>query len=115
MVSVEIDGVAGKKSVQMGFTGQQLTAFGGMALWSGFLRKLSFREQLSELLPVGSDYSAEPKTPRTQAISVRIASGSQPTSDHPTRPKSESPRNNPTLSATQVECHSPSPPRTSSS
>lgn len=51
MVSVEIDGVGGKKSVQMGFTGQQLTAFGGMALWSGFLRKLSFREQLSELLP----------------------------------------------------------------
>lgn len=51
MVSVEIDGVRGKKSVQLGFTGQRLTAFGGMALWSGFLHKLSFRDELGGLLP----------------------------------------------------------------
>jgi len=51
MVSVEIDGTRGKQTVQMGFTGQRLTAFAGMALWSGFLRKVRFSEELQRLLP----------------------------------------------------------------
>ena len=31
--------------------GQRLTAFGGMALWSSFLHKRGFREELARLLP----------------------------------------------------------------
>jgi len=51
MVSVEIDRGRSKQTIRMGFTGQRLTAFGGMVLWSGFLRKVGFSEQLGELLP----------------------------------------------------------------
>jgi hypothetical protein len=35
----------------VGFTGQRLTAYGGTILWSGFLRKVGFRDLLQKLLP----------------------------------------------------------------
>jgi hypothetical protein len=51
MVSVEIDRGKGKQTIQVGFTGQRLTAYGGTVLWSGFLRKVRFRTLLKTLLP----------------------------------------------------------------
>ena len=51
MVSVQIDRGGSKQTIRMGFTGQRLTAFGGMVLWSAFLRKLGFSAQLKRLLP----------------------------------------------------------------
>lgn len=51
MVSVKIEREEGKRSVRVGFTGQRLTAYGGMVLWSGFLQKIGFRDLLRRLLP----------------------------------------------------------------
>lgn len=50
-VSVEIGTAEGKETVRIGFTDQRLTAYGGMIVWSQFLRKKSFRERLGEALP----------------------------------------------------------------
>lgn len=51
MVSVMIERAEGKKSVRVGFTDQQLTAYGGTVLWSGFLEKIGFRKVLQAVLP----------------------------------------------------------------
>lgn len=51
MVSVMIEREKGKQSMQVGFTDQQLTAYGGTVLWSGFLEKIGFRSVLKSMLP----------------------------------------------------------------
>jgi len=51
MVSVKIERTEGKQSIRVGFTGQQLTAYGGTVLWSGFLCKVGFPDVLHRLLP----------------------------------------------------------------
>jgi hypothetical protein len=51
MVSVDIDTGKRKGCVRLGFTEQKLTAYGGLALWSGFLHKLKFRRSLQSVLP----------------------------------------------------------------
>lgn len=51
MVSVKIDRGRGKQTIQVGFTRQRLTAYGGTVLWSAFLRKVRFRDFLRTLLP----------------------------------------------------------------
>lgn len=51
MVSVQIERAEGKQSVQVGFTGQHLTAYGGTVLWSGFLQKIGFGKMLRSVLP----------------------------------------------------------------
>lgn len=39
------------QSIRIGFTDQRLTAYGGMALWSGFLHKRGVRKELEKVLP----------------------------------------------------------------
>jgi hypothetical protein len=48
---IEINTGSSSQSIRIGFTDQRLTAYGGMALWSAFLRKRKVREQLRTLLP----------------------------------------------------------------
>jgi hypothetical protein len=48
---IEISTAKGSQSIRIGFTDQQLTAYGGMAFWSGFLHKCGVREQLRSVLP----------------------------------------------------------------
>jgi len=48
---IEISTAKGPRSIRIGFTDQELTAYGGMAFWSTFLHKLGVREQLREVLP----------------------------------------------------------------
>lgn len=50
-VRLEIDTREGVSSIRMGFTDQRLTAHGGMAVWSHFLRQKRLRQQLREVLP----------------------------------------------------------------
>lgn len=51
MVSVMVERAEGKQSMQVGFTDQQLSAYGGTVLWSGFLEKIGFRSILTGVLP----------------------------------------------------------------
>ena len=48
---LEIDTKDGAASIRIGFTDQRLTAHGGMALWSHFLKQKDFRGQLRSVLP----------------------------------------------------------------
>jgi hypothetical protein len=48
---IEINTGNSAQSIRIGFTDQRLTAYGGMAFWSAFLRKRKVREQLQSVLP----------------------------------------------------------------
>ena len=48
---LKISTTTGPQSIRIGFTDQRLTAYGGMAVWSGFLQKRGVREQLEKVLP----------------------------------------------------------------
>jgi hypothetical protein len=50
-VRLEVDTKAGVSSIRIGFTDQRLTAYGGMAVWSHFLRQKNLRQQLRQVLP----------------------------------------------------------------
>lgn len=50
-VSVNITTATGTQSLRIGFTDQRLTAYGGLAVWSGFLHQKRFRQQLQQALP----------------------------------------------------------------
>lgn len=67
-VNLHINVQGQTQSLRIGFTDQRLTAYGGMAVWSGFLQKLRFRQQLERLLP------HEPTSPHAYAP-VDIALG----------------------------------------
>lgn len=51
MVSVDISTAKGNETIRIGFTDQQLTAYGGMVVWSQFLQKKGFRKRLRDTLP----------------------------------------------------------------
>jgi hypothetical protein len=48
---IKISTARSTQSIRIGFTDQRLTAYGGMAFWSAFLRKHNVREQLQKFLP----------------------------------------------------------------
>jgi len=48
---IQISTAKATRSIRIGFTNQQLTAYGGMAVWSAFLQKRKVREQLEGMLP----------------------------------------------------------------
>jgi DNA-directed RNA polymerase subunit N (RpoN/RPB10) len=48
---LEISATHGPQSIRIGFTDQRLSAYGGMALWSGFLQKRAVRQELEKVLP----------------------------------------------------------------
>ena len=48
---LDLDRAAGPASIRISFTDQQLTAHGGMIVWSHFLRQKKFRAELSAVLP----------------------------------------------------------------
>ncbi len=48
---IEINTGNSTQSIRIGFTDQRLTAYGGMAIGSAFLRKRKVREQLQPFLP----------------------------------------------------------------
>jgi len=48
---IDISRARGRQSIRIGFTDQRLTAYGGMAVWSGFLHKRDVRNQLEKVLP----------------------------------------------------------------
>lgn len=48
---LDLDRAAGTSSIRISFTDQQLTAHGGMIVWSHFLRQKKFRAELSAVLP----------------------------------------------------------------
>ena len=48
---IEINTGNSAQSIRIGFTDQRLTAYGGMAVWSAFLRKRQVRQQLQPFLP----------------------------------------------------------------
>ena len=50
-VRLKIDATEGSSSIRIGFTDQRLTAYGGMAVWSHFLRQKSFRSVLRSHIP----------------------------------------------------------------
>lgn len=50
-VSVEISTAKGNETIRLGFTDQQLTAYGGMTVLSQFLHKKGFRKRLAAVLP----------------------------------------------------------------
>jgi hypothetical protein len=52
---------AHSSSIRIGFTDQRLTAYGGLALWSGFLHKRKVRQELAAVLP------HEPTSPNAYA------------------------------------------------
>jgi len=54
---LQISTAAGTQSIRIGFTHQRLSAYGGMAVWSGFLHKRGVRQQLQQVMPF------EPKSP----------------------------------------------------
>jgi DNA-directed RNA polymerase subunit N (RpoN/RPB10) len=54
---LEISTRAGTQSIRIGFTDQRLSAYGGMAVWSGFIHKRGVRQQLQKVMPV------EPSSP----------------------------------------------------
>src|SRR5450432_501676 len=48
---LEISTRTGKQSIRIGFTDQRLSAYGGLAVWSGFLHKRGVRQQLERVMP----------------------------------------------------------------
>ena len=50
-VRLEVDTKIGVSSIRIGFTDQRLTAYGGMAVWSHFLKQKELRKQLRQVLP----------------------------------------------------------------
>ena len=48
---LDISTANGTQSMRIGFTDQRLTAYGGMAVWSGFLHKRGVRRELERVLP----------------------------------------------------------------
>src|SRR2546423_149189 len=48
---IKISTTHSAQSIRIGFTDQQLTAYGGMAFWSGFLHKRGVRRELQAALP----------------------------------------------------------------
>ena len=48
---LDLDATHGPASIRIGFTDQRLTAHGGMAVWSHFLRQQGFRAELRKVLP----------------------------------------------------------------
>src|SRR5438874_7884335 len=48
---LDISTAGGPQSIRISFTDQRLTAYGGMAVWSGFLHKRRVREELEKVLP----------------------------------------------------------------
>jgi hypothetical protein len=50
-VRLEVDTKVGVSSIRIGFTDQRLTAYGGMAVWSHFLKEKELRKQLRQVLP----------------------------------------------------------------
>jgi len=48
---LEINTGQGEQSIRIGFTDQRLTAYGGVAVWSGFLHKRGVRQQLDGVIP----------------------------------------------------------------
>jgi hypothetical protein len=50
-VRLEVDTKVGVSSIRIGFTDQRLTAYGGMAVWSHFLKQKGLRQQLRQVLP----------------------------------------------------------------
>lgn len=48
---LKISTAGSTQSIRIGFTDQRLTAYGGMALWSGFLHKRGVRQELAKLMP----------------------------------------------------------------
>lgn len=50
-VCLEVDTKDGTSSIRISFTDQRLSAHGGLAVWSHFLQKKRFRQELDELLP----------------------------------------------------------------
>jgi hypothetical protein len=52
---------AHSSSIRIGFTDQRLTAYGGLAFWSGFLHKRKVRQELAAVLP------HEPTSPNAYA------------------------------------------------
>ena len=48
---IEISTGQATQSIRIGFTDQQLTAYGGMAFWSAFLHKYGARQELRAVLP----------------------------------------------------------------
>src|SRR5215813_11329631 len=51
MVRLNIDTKNGASSIRISFTDQRLTAHGGMAVWSHFLKQKNLRQQLRQVLP----------------------------------------------------------------
>ena len=58
---LDLDRAAGTSSIRISFTDQQLTAHGGMVVWSHFLHQKKFRAELSAVLP------HEPTSPNAYA------------------------------------------------
>lgn len=48
---LDISTATGPQSIRISFTDQRLTAYGGMAVWSGFLHKRGVRGELDRVLP----------------------------------------------------------------
>ena len=48
---MEISTGRGKQSIRIGFTDQRLSAYGGMAVWSGFAHKRGVRQELEKRMP----------------------------------------------------------------
>lgn len=48
---IEISTAKTTQSIRIGFTNQRLSAYGGMAVWSSFLRKYAVRQQLAKVMP----------------------------------------------------------------
>lgn len=48
---LEISTWRGTQSIRIGFSDQRLSAYGGLAVWSGFLHKRRVRQQLQQFMP----------------------------------------------------------------
>ena len=48
---LDLDRAAGTSSIRISFTDQQLSAHGGMVVWSHFLHQKKFRAELAAVLP----------------------------------------------------------------
>jgi hypothetical protein len=58
---LEISTAHSSSSIRIGFTDQRLTAYGGLAFWSGFLHKRKVRQELATVMPY------EPTSPNAYA------------------------------------------------
>ena len=64
---IEVSTAKSTQSIRIGFTDQRLSAYGGMALWSGFLHKCGVRSQLAKVMPY------EPSSPNAyEPIDVAV-------------------------------------------